>query len=125
MADNSHCNASLDLPGIIAQLRRFADARDWNQYHSPKNLAMAISVEASELLEIFQWLSEHQSRQLEAGQMEQVRHEIADVMLYLIRLSDVLQIDLPAALAAKMAINEARYPAERVKGSAQKYTAYE
>jgi dCTP diphosphatase len=115
---------TLDLPHITEKLRQFANERDWNQFHSPKNLAMAISVEASELLEIFQWLTEAQSRTPNAQQQEQIRHEMADVMLYLIRLSDVLGIDMASAITEKMAINAARYPADKVKGSAKKYTEY-
>lgn len=117
-------NNSLDIARITTQLRQFANERDWNQFHSPKNLAMAINVEASELLEIFQWLTEAQSREPNTQQQEQIRHEMADVMLYLIRLSDILGIDMASAISEKMAINAARYPADKVKGSAKKYTEY-
>ena len=122
VSDNSA--SVLDIAAITSKLRRFANERDWNQYHSPKNLAMALTVEAGELLEIFQWLTENQSREPSQQQMEQIRHEVADVMLYLIRLSDVLDINLDKALADKMALNEQRYPADKVKGSARKYTEY-
>lgn len=115
---------TLDIDDINAKLRRFATERDWNQYHSPKNLAMALSVEASELLEIFQWLSEEQSRTPDARQQIQIRHEVADVMLYLLRLCDILDIDINSAIHDKMAINATRYPADKVKGSARKYTEY-
>lgn len=114
----------LHIEDISQALRQFASERDWNQYHSPKNLAMAITVEASELQEIFQWLTESQSREPDTTQRENIQHEVADVMLYLIRLCDVLNIDIASAISEKMRINAARYPADQVKGSAQKYTAY-
>lgn len=107
------------------QLRAFAQERDWNQFHSPKNLAMALIAEAGELVEHFQWLSEAQSKALSGEQREQVAHELADVLLYLIRLSDQLGIDLAQAAAAKMKINAKKYPADQARGSAKKYTAYQ
>lgn len=125
MTQKSCTQDTLDLAALAEKLRHFADERDWNQYHSPKNLAMAITVEASELLEIFQWLSEAQSRQPDLRQMEAIRHEVADVLLYLVRLSDILQIDLNQTITDKMALNARRYPADQVKGSAKKYTEYE
>ena len=117
-------NQTLDISHIATRLREFANERDWNRYHSPKNLVMAISVEASELVEIFQWLDEAESLQPDLQQQEQIRHEVADVMLYLIRLCDILQIDIATALDAKIALNAQRYPADRVKGSRKKYTEY-
>jgi NTP pyrophosphatase (non-canonical NTP hydrolase) len=107
------------------RLRQFAAARDWDQFHSPKNLAMALSVEAAELVEEFQWLTEEQSRNLDADRSERVRLEAADVFVYLLRLADKLGIDLLRAAADKIALNEAKYPAERVRGSARKYTQYD
>ncbi len=104
------------------ELRRFAADRDWDQFHSPKNLASALSVEAAELLEPFQWLTEAQSRHLTAEQLEAVREEMADVLLYLIRLADKLGIDLAAAASDKIVRNSARYPVEKAKGSSKKYT---
>jgi dCTP diphosphatase len=104
--------------------RKFAADRDWDQYHSPKNLSMALSGEVAELLELFQWLTEDQSRNLSAEQQKEAAHEIADVQIYLIRLADKLGVDINQAVEEKMAINEIRYPADKVKGSARKYTAY-
>ena len=92
------------------ELRRFAADRDWDQFHSPKNLASALAVEAAELLEPFQWLTEEQSRHLTAEQSAAVREEVADVLLYLIRLADKLDIDLVAAARDKIVRNAVRYP---------------
>ena len=96
-------------------LREFADERDWDQFHSPKNLAAALSVEAAELLEHYQWSET-------ASDPAKVREELADVLLYLIRLADKLDIDLAAAARDKIALNAAKYPVEKVRGSARKYT---
>jgi NTP pyrophosphatase (non-canonical NTP hydrolase) len=105
-------------------LRRFADERDWDQFHSPKNLAIALSVEAAELLEHFQWMSENESTKLTPEGIAQVRQELADVLLYLVRLADKLDVDLLAAAAEKLAINAKKYPADRVRGSNKKYTEF-
>jgi len=105
-------------------LRRFAAERDWDQFHSPKNLAIALSVEAAELLEHFQWLSEAQSQALPPGKMDEVRDEMADVLLYLVRLADKLEVDLLDAAARKIAKNAQKYPAAQVRGSMKKYTDY-
>lgn len=110
---------------IRDKARQFAVERDWDQFHSPKNLTMALVGEVAELTEIFQWLSEDQSRNLTPEQHEAAAHEIADVQIYLIRLADKLGIDIPAAVAEKVTINEQRYPAEQARGSARKYTAYQ
>jgi len=107
------------------RLRDFAHARDWNQFHSPKNLSMALSVEASELLECFQWLTEEQSHALDKKQLAAVADEIADIQLYLIRLADKVGVDIGAAMEQKMDKNEEKYPADKVKGSAKKYSEYE
>jgi dCTP diphosphatase len=106
------------------RLAEFAAARDWQQFHSPKNLAMALSVEVAELVEEFQWLTEEQSRALEAERRERVRLELADVFIYLLRLADRLDVDLLRAADDKIAQNERKYPAERVRGDARKYTEY-
>ncbi len=105
-------------------LRRFATERDWQKFHSPKNLAMALNVEAGELLEHFQWLTEAQSATLPADSLQAVADEIADVQLYLLLLADRLAVDLPAALARKTRLNELKYPADTVRGSAKKYSDY-
>jgi dCTP diphosphatase len=103
-------------------LRAFADARDWNQFHSPKNLAMALSAEAGELLEVFQWLTEEQSHRLDPEARAAAGEEIADVLLYLIRLADKLDIDVLDAARRKLAKNEEKYPADKARGHARKYT---
>ena len=110
-----------DLIELRDSLRRFADERDWNRFHSPKNLAMALVAEAGELVEQFQWLTEAESATLAPERFAAVRHELADVLIYLVRLGDVLGVDLLAAAGEKVALNEARYPVERVRGSARKY----
>ncbi|MEP7181144.1 MAG: nucleotide pyrophosphohydrolase [Betaproteobacteria bacterium] len=113
-----------DLVRLRDRLRRFAAERDWDQFHSPKNLAMALIAEAAELVEHFQWLSEPQSAALPPEKRAQVADEIADVLMYVVRIADKLDIDLVAAAAAKMDRNEAKYPAAKVRGSARKYTEY-
>jgi len=112
------------LDHLIRAIRIFADDRNWEQFHSPKNLATALVVEAGELVEHFQWLTQDQSRALSTEAKEAVAMEMADVLIYLCRLSDQLNIDLPAAAEKKMAINRGKYPVEQAIDSAQKYTAY-
>jgi dCTP diphosphatase len=107
------------------RLAAFAAARDWEQFHSPKNLAMALSVEAAEVVEEFQWLTDEQSRSLEAERRERVRLELADVLIYLLRLADRLDVDLMRAADDKIALNERKYPAQRVRGDARKYDQYD
>ena len=111
-----------DLENLREQLRRFAAERDWDQFHSPKNLAMALSAEAGELLEAFQWLSEEQSRRLSPEALEAASEEIADVLLYLVRLSDKLGIDPIAVARRKLEKNAERYPADKARGNSRKYT---
>jgi dCTP diphosphatase len=103
-------------------LRKFADERDWDQYHSPKNLASALAVEAAELLERFQWLTEDESRKLPAGELEKVRHEMADVLNYLVRLADKLDVNLLEAAREKIELNAQKYPVDKSRGSAKKYS---
>jgi NTP pyrophosphatase (non-canonical NTP hydrolase) len=103
-------------------LRRFAAERDWEQFHSPKNLAIALSVEAAELLERFQWLGEQDSRSLSPEQLAGVRDELADVLLYLVRLADKLDVDLLEAAKRKIDANAKKYPVEKARGSSRKYT---
>src|SRR6266576_2675476 len=98
---------------IKARLRRFAVERDWDQFHSPKNLSMAVAAEAAELLEHFQWLTEEQSRTLPSEKRKAVALELADILIYLVRLSDKLDLDLFAAVSEKIQINELRYPSAR------------
>ena len=109
-----------DLDTLRDRLRAFALARDWGQFHSPKNLACALSVEAAELLEHFQWMTEEQSRSPDDAQRVQIAHEAADVLLYLIQLADQLGIDLLAAADRKIALNAAKYPAANTPGDGRK-----
>ncbi len=111
-----------ELEDLRDQLRAFASARDWNQFHSPKNLAMALSAEAGELLEVFQWLTEEQSRTLAPEAQAAAGEEIADVLLYLVRLGDQLGIDPVAAARRKLVANAQKYPVEKARGSPKKYT---
>ena len=110
-----------DIDTLRDQLRTFAAERDWDQFHSPKNLASALAVEAAELLEKFQWLTEAQSQALPPEVLEGVRQEVADVLLYLIRISDKLGIDLIAAAQAKIELNAAKYPVDLSRGTSKKY----
>ena len=109
-----------DLEEIRRRLRAFADARDWDQFHSPKNLSMALVAEAGELVEHFQWLTEDASRSLPASERDAVALELADIQLYLVLLADRLGVDLAEAARRKIAINEERYPAAAVRGCAKK-----
>jgi NTP pyrophosphatase (non-canonical NTP hydrolase) len=103
-------------------LRRFAAERDWEPFHTPKSLACALAVEAAELLEPFQWLSEAQSSVLPPQTLHHVREEMADVLLYLIRIADKLGVDLAAAAREKMVRNAERYPVAKARGTSRKYT---
>ena len=111
-----------DLQSLTQSLRDFAQARDWEQFHSPKNLASALSVEAAELLEHFQWLTEEQSRNLSASKKAEVGAEAADVLLYLLQLCDKLGIDLVEAARHKLIVNGDKYPVASARGSSRKYT---
>lgn len=102
-------------------LRVFAAQRDWERFHTPKNLAMALSGEAGEVVEHFQWLTPEGSAALDGAHREEVAMELADVLLYLIRLADVLEIDLADAAQRKLAINAERYPVEKARGRSEKY----
>ncbi|HEY4697679.1 MAG TPA: nucleotide pyrophosphohydrolase [Gallionella sp.] len=113
-----------DLLMLRDKLRAFAKARDWDQFHSPKNLSMALMVEVAELMEHFQWLSEQQSVSLSPDIKDAVAEELADILLYLVRLSDKLEVDLKEAALHKLEKNAAKYPAEQVRGSAKKYSEY-
>ena len=114
---------SLNLKKIYEYQRKFAEDRDWKQFHTPKNLAMALSVEASELLEIFQWLTPEQSQNIKKSDplMESISDEISDTLYYLLRLTDILDIDLEKSVYEKMKKNEEKYPIEKSKGIAKKY----
>jgi NTP pyrophosphatase (non-canonical NTP hydrolase) len=112
---------SRSIDELQAAQRAFAQEREWGQFHTPKNLASALAVEAAELLEHFQWLTEEQSRTLPDDKRVQVGEEIADVLLYLLQLSDKLQIDVMEAAWRKMRLNAEKYPVDRSRGNIRKY----
>lgn len=114
-----------NLQTLQQHLADFAAVRDWDQFHSPKNLSMALAGEAGELLEHFQWLTEAQSCTIDADKREAVALEMADVLIYLLRLATKLDIDVLDAAFRKMAINESRYPADKVRGDARRASEYE
>jgi len=111
-----------EIEALRLAIRKFAEDRDWDQFHSPKNVASALTVEAAELLEQFQWLTEEQSRNLSPEQVFKVKDEIADVLIYLVRLADKLDVDLIATAKEKIARNAEKYPIEKARGSSKKYT---
>jgi len=113
------------LEDLQTRLRQFAIDRDWEQFHAPKNLAMALAVEAGELMEHFQWLSEAQSENLDQQQLETVGFEVADVFIFTVRLADRMGIDLADLVEKKIKLNQQKYPVDKVRGSAKKYTEYE
>ena len=112
------------LETLKLAMRQFAKEREWEQFHSPKNLTMALAGETAELLDCFRWLTEEASYQLNDEQMLAVKDELADVLLFTVRLADTLNVDLFGAAQQKMLKNAQRYPVEKVKGSPQKYTQY-
>jgi len=113
------------LEALRDRLRVFAGERDWDQFHTPKNLSMALIAEAAELVEHFQWVEGDKSHLLEEKVRPSVEEEIADIFIYLVRIADKLDIDLYSAAERKIVINARKYPADRVRGSARKYTEYE
>ena len=114
-----------DLEQLRESVEKFAAERDWNQFHTPKNLSMALAGEAGELLEVFQWLTAEQSQNLDSAGKERAAEEMADVLIYLVRLADKLDIDLVAAAQNKVRLNEERYPVDKAKGNARKYSEFE
>jgi len=112
------------MEDLIIKLREFAEERDWNQFHSPKNLAMALSVEVAEIVEHFQWLTEEQSCKISSEMLVRIKDEIGDVLIYLIRLADKLGIDPIKAAAEKIEKNKSKYPANLVRGKSKKYSEY-
>lgn len=106
---------------LLETIRKFAADRDWEQFHTPKNLAMAMSVEAAEVVELFQWLTESQSRELSRDQREHLADELADTFVYLLKLGDCFGIDLVEAAQRKMKKDALKYPVEKARGSAKKY----
>jgi len=113
-----------DLEKLKLRLREFAAERDWDQFHSPKNLSMALIGEAAELVEHFQWLTQAQSHTVTDEQRAEIELELADILLYLVRLADKLDVDLAKAAMKKIDINARKYPAHKARGRADKYTAY-
>jgi dCTP diphosphatase len=116
--------AGTDFDRIRKQVRQFVVERDWDQFHSPKNLSMALIVEAAEMVEHFQWLTEEQSCNLSPEKLAEVELELADIQIYLISLAEKLKFDLVAAVEKKLVLNAEKYPAEQVRGSSRKYTEY-
>ena len=114
---------SLDV--LKGRLREFAKERDWDQFHSPKNLSMALIAEAAELIEHFQWLTQEQSSNLPDDKLKEVEQELADILIYLVRIADKLGIDLVAAAESKITVNEQKYPVDKARGSAAKYTEHD
>ncbi len=113
-----------DLIALRELARQFATERDWDQFHTPRNLASALCVEAAELLEPFQWLGKGGVDELDEAKRTAIRHEMADVLVYLVRLADKMDVDLYEAVLEKMALNRAKYPADKVRGDSRKYNAY-
>ena len=116
--------ADTDFDRIKKKVRQFVVERDWDQFHSPKNLSMALIVEAAEMVEHFQWLTEEQSCNLSSEKLAEVEQELADIQVYLISLAEKLKLDLIAAVEKKLVLNAQKYPADQVRGSSKKYTEY-
>lgn len=111
-----------EIENLLERIRKFAEERDWEQFHSPKNVSMALAVEAAELLEHFQWLTEDESRNLDADKKQLVAEEVADVFLYVLRICDEMDIDLVKVANQKIDKNALKYPVEKAKGNSKKYT---
>ena len=111
----------MDIKEIQDKLAKFTEERDWDQFHSPKNLVMALTSEVGELNEIFQWLTEEQSKKENIEEIDNIKNEVADIFIYLLRLADMLDIDLEEAVINKMKMNADKYPVELSKGNATKY----
>jgi NTP pyrophosphatase (non-canonical NTP hydrolase) len=113
------------LTALRDLIRQFVRERDWDQFHTPKNLAVSVSIEAAELLEQFQWLATGAATELSESKRTCVRHEMADVLVCLICLADKLDVNLAAAVREKIRLNGEKYPADKVRGDARKYTEYQ
>ena len=113
------------MDDLIKKLREFASERDWEQFHSPKNLSMALAVEVAEIIEHFQWLTEEQTRNLDPETLKRVREEIGDVLIYLARLADQLGISPLEAALEKLEINRQKYPPDKARGKATKSTDFD
>lgn len=124
-AESSPQSSISSLEDLTVAVNRFAEQRDWDQFHNPKNLSMALIVEAAELVEHFQWLTRQESSTLDQETHEAVSMEMADVLIYLIRMASQLDIDLLAAAQKKIILNDKKYPVEQAKGRSDKYTRYQ
>jgi NTP pyrophosphatase (non-canonical NTP hydrolase) len=111
-----------ELKAIAQRIRAFRDERDWKQFHNPKNLACSISIEAAELLEHFQWKTPEESEQVAKNNQAEIAHELADLAIYVLCLADDIGVDLGQAISEKLEINARKYPVDKAKGSATKYT---
>ena len=117
--------AESDFNRVKKQVRQFVVEREWDQFHSPKNLSMALIVEAAEMVEHFQWLTEEQSCNLDQEKLAEVELELADIQIYLISLAEKLKLDLVVAVEKKLALNAKKYPVEKARGNSKKYNEYE
>lgn len=117
--------ADTDFEGIKQQVRQFVVERDWDQFHSPKNLSMALIVEAAEMVEHFQWLTEEQSCNLSPEKLAEVEQELADIQVYLISLAEKLKLDIVTAVEKKLVLNAQKYPVDKARGNSKKYDEYE
>ena len=111
----------MDIDKITNKIKKFSEDRNWDKFHTPKNLTMALSVEVAELVEIFQWLSQEESSNLDEDVLQSVKEELADILIYLIRIADKFNIDLEESVDEKILINEQKYPVELSRGNAVKY----
>ncbi len=118
-------DADTTLQQLKDRMDRFVKERDWEQFHSPKNLSMSIAIEAAELMEHFQWLTVEQSKQLSPDELSEIGEELADIVIYSLSLSNVLGLDLSQTIVDKMAKNIRKYPRDKVRGKAHKYTYYQ
>ncbi|MBT2338282.1 MULTISPECIES: nucleotide pyrophosphohydrolase [Pseudomonas] len=120
---NSTSGQLVDVENLSASLQRFADDRNWQQFHSPKNLLLALTGEVGELCEVFQWMSDADSMAAakQPSTAQAVKDELADVFMYLVRLSSVLGVDLNEAVSNKLALNGQKYPADKAKNTSKKY----
>jgi dCTP diphosphatase len=111
----------MDINEITNKIKKFSEDRNWDKFHTPKNLTMALSVEVAELVEIFQWLSQEESSNLNEDDLQSVKEELADILIYLIRIADKFNIDLEESVDEKILVNEQKYPIELARGNAVKY----
>jgi NTP pyrophosphatase (non-canonical NTP hydrolase) len=118
-------DSNTTLQNLKDRMAQFVRERDWEQFHTPKNLAMSIAIEAAELMEHFQWLTVEESKKLQPEQLVDIGEELADIIIYSLSLSNTLGLDLSQTVLAKMEKNSRKYPSEKVKGKSHKYTYYQ